>query len=233
MDDHLSVKWKKSMRDYGDWEVIKFFCKVYSIISLQLLVMLGTAALFIFEENTRKWTQQNPETVWFGLGATLIWILFLGSFDVLRRSFPTNLIVLVTLTLIESFTLGTVAVVYDNYAVLSGIVYSFIFCMSINIVLIRNLNLIIALLIIIIPLTWVSFGFMEYYLHDENPSLHWGMVAAIMFFNYLVIDSILILLEKHYYQITALEVLFGVANLHTDVVQILKWILVSIKVLHY
>uniref|UniRef100_A0A9L0K634 Transmembrane BAX inhibitor motif containing 4 n=1 Tax=Equus asinus TaxID=9793 RepID=A0A9L0K634_EQUAS len=96
-----------------------FLRKVYTILSLQVLVTTVTSALFLYFESIRTFVHESP---------VLILVLSLGSFGVLlaltlhRHKHPLNLYLLSGFTLLEALTVAFVVTFYDVYIVLQAFV---------------------------------------------------------------------------------------------------------------
>lgn len=86
-----------------------FLRKVYTILSLQLLVTAGGAAFFMFHEGARTFVLNTQAMFLAALFAPIVLLLALGCY---RSSHPTNLILLSAFTLCEAYTVGVVCAVY-------------------------------------------------------------------------------------------------------------------------
>ncbi|XP_055986747.1 protein lifeguard 4 [Sorex fumeus] len=96
-----------------------FIRKVYSILSLQLLLTTATSALFLYFDSMHTFIQESPALILvFAFGSLgLIFALTLN-----RHKHPLNLYLLCGFTLLEALTVGFVVTVYDVYIVLQAFI---------------------------------------------------------------------------------------------------------------
>ncbi|XP_036991916.1 protein lifeguard 4 isoform X2 [Artibeus jamaicensis] len=96
-----------------------FLRKVYTILSLQVLLTTMTSALFLYFESIRTFVHESPALILvFAIGSLgLIFALILN-----RYKHPLNLYLLFGFTLLEALTVAFVVTLYDVYIVLQGFV---------------------------------------------------------------------------------------------------------------
>uniref|UniRef100_A0A8C7ENG2 Transmembrane BAX inhibitor motif containing 4 n=1 Tax=Neovison vison TaxID=452646 RepID=A0A8C7ENG2_NEOVI len=96
-----------------------FLRKVYSILSLQVLLTTVTAAFFLYFESIRTVVHENPALILvFALGSlSLILVLTVN-----RHKHPLNLYLLFGFTLFEALTVAFVVTFYDVYIVLQAFI---------------------------------------------------------------------------------------------------------------
>ncbi|XP_048724740.2 protein lifeguard 3 isoform X1 [Caretta caretta] len=99
-----------------------FIRKVYTIISIQLLVTVGIIAVFTFVSPVRTFVQGNVIVYYASYAVFLVSYLVLACCPGPRRCFPCNLILLAIFTLAMAFMTGTIASTYDTMAVLIAMV---------------------------------------------------------------------------------------------------------------
>ena len=99
-----------------------FIKKVYSIVSLQLLLTTAIVAMVIFIQPLKLFFYSN---IW------LLYVLLLGTFIVLivfaccegvARSFPLNMILLAIFTVMEAFLVGAISSTYDTDSIFLAVV---------------------------------------------------------------------------------------------------------------
>uniref|UniRef100_A0A3Q1M9N8 Transmembrane BAX inhibitor motif containing 4 n=1 Tax=Bos taurus TaxID=9913 RepID=A0A3Q1M9N8_BOVIN len=96
-----------------------FLRKVYSILSLQVLLTTVTLAFFLYFDSIRTFVHESP---------ALILVLALGSLGLIlaltvnRHKHPLNLYLLFGFTLLESLTVAFVVTFYDVYVVLQAFI---------------------------------------------------------------------------------------------------------------
>ncbi|XP_069346442.1 protein lifeguard 4 isoform X3 [Eulemur rufifrons] len=96
-----------------------FLRKVYSILSLQVLLTTVTSTAFLYFESVRTFVHESP---------ALILVFALGSLGLLfaltlkRHKYPLNLYLLFGFTLLEALTVAVVVTFYDVYIVLQAFI---------------------------------------------------------------------------------------------------------------
>ncbi|KAM7539455.1 hypothetical protein Aperf_G00000050038 [Anoplocephala perfoliata] len=95
-----------------------FIRKIYSILSVQLLLTCITGAiLYAFKEPVQLFLSEKPYIL---LGLLISSIVFLVAMLFKRYEHPTNLILLLAFTFVEAFLVGIVVVEFDAYQVLQA-----------------------------------------------------------------------------------------------------------------
>ncbi|XP_019660939.1 protein lifeguard 4 isoform X2 [Ailuropoda melanoleuca] len=96
-----------------------FLRKVYSILSLQVLLTTVTASFFLYFESIRTFVHESP---------ALILVFALGSLGLIlaltvnRHKHPLNLYLLFGFTLFEALTVAFVVTFYDVYIILQAFI---------------------------------------------------------------------------------------------------------------
>ncbi|NIG59279.1 protein lifeguard 4 isoform X2 [Pontoporia blainvillei] len=100
-------------------ETRAFLRKVYSILSLQVLLTTVTSMLFLYFDSIRTFVHESP---------ALILVCALGSLGLIlaltlnRHKHPLNLYLLFGFTLLEALTVAFVVTFYDVYIVLQAFI---------------------------------------------------------------------------------------------------------------
>uniref|UniRef100_A0A8D2CVT3 Transmembrane BAX inhibitor motif containing 4 n=1 Tax=Sciurus vulgaris TaxID=55149 RepID=A0A8D2CVT3_SCIVU len=96
-----------------------FLRKVYTILSLQVLLTTVTCTVFLYFESIRTFVHESPALILvFALGSLgLIFALTLN-----RHKHPLNLYLLFGFTLLEALTVAVVVTFYDVYIILQAFV---------------------------------------------------------------------------------------------------------------
>jgi FtsH-binding integral membrane protein len=109
-----------------------FIRKVYSIVSLQLLITTAIVSLVIFNSNIKLFFYTHSWIVWLLVFASFIPILILTCVPNVTRSFPLNLILLAIFTVIEAFLLGVISSAYDTNSVFIAVVLTALVVISLT-----------------------------------------------------------------------------------------------------
>ncbi|KAL2776093.1 protein lifeguard 4 isoform c, partial [Daubentonia madagascariensis] len=96
-----------------------FLRKVYSILSLQVLLTTMTSTAFLYFESIRTFVHESPALILvFAFGSlSLMFALTLN-----RHKYPLNLYLLFGFTLLEALTVAVVVTFYDVYIILQAFI---------------------------------------------------------------------------------------------------------------
>ncbi|MEJ1272024.1 transmembrane BAX inhibitor motif containing 1 [Cricetulus griseus] len=110
----------------GEWDDRKvrhtFIRKVYSIISVQLLITVAIIAIFIFVEPLSDFVRKNVAVYYVSYAVFIITYLILACCQGPRRRFPWNIILLIIYTLALGFMTGTISSTYQTKAVIIAMI---------------------------------------------------------------------------------------------------------------
>ncbi|XP_033832115.1 protein lifeguard 4 [Periophthalmus magnuspinnatus] len=95
-----------------------FLRKVYSLLSLQLILTTATSALFMFCQPVKEFVHSSPALV---LASALGSLVLLLALFVYRHQHPVNLYLLLTFTLLEAVSVATTVTFYDYWTVLQAL----------------------------------------------------------------------------------------------------------------
>jgi len=209
-----------------------FMRKVYSLLSLQLLLTTAVAGIF-YVPSIREFAS-NPSNSW------LIWVAFIPSFICLialsccegvRRKSPGNLICLGIFTLAEGFMMGCVVSYYDVGEVMMalGITVAVVFGLTLF-ALQSKIDFTAmggALMVALICL--MMFGFFAiFFRNSENykiVNIVYASLGALIFGLYIIFDTQMMMGGKHKYSLDPEEYIFASLNLYLDIINLFLYIL--------
>lgn len=84
---------------------MQFIRKVYSILTVQLLLTMALSAVSFYSKSYRQWIQTNQWMMWVSLFGA-IGFLLLTFWK--RKSYPTNLIFLGVFTGLEAYSISVI-----------------------------------------------------------------------------------------------------------------------------
>lgn len=93
----------------------EFIKKIYSLLSVQLLITWGVSLFFTLHTNTRDYVLANPNLFYFSIAGTFLFLFLSFCYG---RQHPHGLWILLGFTLCESYSIGVVSVTYDSNSVL-------------------------------------------------------------------------------------------------------------------
>lgn len=226
-----------------------FIRKVYSILTVQLLVSMAFIAIFVLHEPTKRFVQQNAWLVFVAMGVQIVTMLIIACCGEVRRNFPMNFILLAIFTLSMSFMLGVISSVHTGETVMlaAGITAAVCFALTIfafqtkldftvcggeyrlktqlTLKLVILINLLFSGVLFAAAIILLIFGIVSIFFPGRTIKLIYASVGALLFSVYLIYDTQLMLGGKHKYSISPEEYIFAALNLYMDVVQIFIQIL--------
>lgn len=106
-----------------------FVRKVYSLLTLQMLITFVVGAVIYFNEGVRDWCLTNMWPFYMAIAGSMI---FMGLAFWKRRSYPYNIMLLVGFTLCESYMVGLVTSLYDTNVVLQAVLITTVVFLSVT-----------------------------------------------------------------------------------------------------
>ncbi|XP_061465256.1 protein lifeguard 3-like [Rhineura floridana] len=218
----------------ADWDDKKvrhiFIRKVYSIISVQLLLTVGIIAVFSFVEPVSSFVRRNVAVYYVSYAVFFVTYLVLVCCEGPRRRFPWNLILLTVFTLAMGFMTGTIASMYNTKAVLLAmlitaivaiIVTIFCFQTKVDFTSCAGLFCVLGIVVMvtgIITAIVLAFKYI-YWLH-----MLYAAIGAIAFTLFLAYDTQLVLGNRKH-TISPEEYVYGALKIYTDIVYIFTFLL--------
>jgi len=205
-----------------------FIRKVYSILSLQLLITFGFVAVFQLVDPIRNYVLDDAHSWMFftALGISLVLIIVLICIPGIRRSFPTNLICLMLFTICESFLVAIATCGYQSDEVLQAVGYTviifvlltlFAFQTKIDFTLLSGLMLTLLLSSIFVGIAAAI---------SNSPFLNhlYAGLGIFIFSSYIVIDTQL-MMGNHSLAISPEEYVFAALSLYLDIINLFMMML--------
>lgn len=229
-----------------------FIRKVYTILTLQLLLTFGIVSLFIFVIPIKEFCLSNPWMIAVAFGVMIFSMILLCYLVNVRRKYPLNIILLLVFTLSESFAIATLCSYYTVNEVLIAFGITMVITISITIFTFQNkwdftfgavaLFVFVMFLLSFGAICGFYYGFGWYYhcypvnwyngyYHDVvcyRASFYYPFLSgllALIFALYLIIDTQMMLGGKHKYGLSPEEYIFASLNLYLDVILIFLYLL--------
>jgi len=205
-----------------------FMRKVYSILSLQLLVTMAVMGIF-FIEPVKNYSRTDGQWMfWVAFVASLVCIIALTCFEGVRRKAPGNMIWLGVFTLVEGVMLGCAVTAFSADEVLMAV--------GITVVLVLGLTLFAlqtkidftacgaALLMMVLCL--MLFGLcMWFFPNNKTVNIVYASLGAFIFSLYIIFDTQMMMGGKHKYALDPEEYIFASLNLYLDIINLFLYIL--------
>ncbi|XP_033017020.1 protein lifeguard 3-like [Lacerta agilis] len=218
----------------ADWDDKKvrhvFIRKVYTIISVQLLITVAIIAVFTFVEPVSSFVKRNVAVYYVSYAVFFVTYLVLACCEGPRRRFPWNLILLTIFTLAMGFMTGTIASMYSTKAVIicmiitaivAIIVTVFCFQTKVDFTSCTGLFCVLGIVVMvtgIITAIVLAFKYV-YWLH-----MLYAGIGAIAFTLFLAYDTQL-LLGNRKHTMSPEEYVYGALKIYTDIVYIFTFLL--------
>jgi len=200
-----------------------FIRKVYSILTVQLMVTTATCALFLSSEAIKLFVQRSQWVVMLCFISSLALIIGL---HVKRHQHPVNLYLLGAFTLVQSYTVGTVVTFYDVPLVLQA----FILTLSVFVCLTSytmqskydfsgwKAGLFTGLWVLIIA------GVMNMFFHNDRFELLCASGGALLFCFFIIYDTHVLMrkLSPEEYIVASINLYLDVINLFLETLRILQ-----------
>ncbi|XP_074823123.1 protein lifeguard 3 isoform X2 [Natator depressus] len=207
-----------------------FIRKVYTIISVQLLVTVGIVAVFTFVSPVRAFVQRNIAVYYASYAVFLVSYLVLACCPGPRRRFPCNLILLAIFTLAMAFMTGTIASVYSTRAVLIAMVITAIvaiivtvFCFQTKVDFTSCTGL-FCVLGIVVMVTGIITAIVLSFKYVAWLHMLYAAIGAIVFTLFLAYNTQLVLGNRKN-SISPEEYVYGALEIYMNIVQIFIFLL--------
>jgi len=204
-----------------------FMRKVYSILSLQLLLTSAVAGIF-FIHPIRAYASTN--------GFWMIYVAFIPSFICLialaccegvRRKSPGNLICLGVFTLAEGFMMGCVISVYkvDEVMIALGITVAVVLGLTLFALQTKIDFTAMGGILVVALVCLMMFGFFAIIFRSNVVNIIYASLGALLFGFYIVFDTQMMMGGKHKYALDPEEYIFASLNLYLDIINLFLFIL--------
>ncbi|XP_074857086.1 protein lifeguard 3-like [Carettochelys insculpta] len=207
-----------------------FIRKVYTIISVQLLVTVGIIAVFTFYSPVRTFVQRNVAVYYASYAVFLVTYLVLACCQGPRRRFPWNIILLSLFTLAMAFMTGTIASMYSTKAVLIAMVITAIvtiivtvFCFQTKVDFTSCAGLLCVLLVVLF-LTSIVTTIVLCYKYVPWLQMVFAALGTVVFTLFLAYDTQL-LLGNRQYALSPEDYISGALEIYVDIIYIFWFLL--------
>jgi FtsH-binding integral membrane protein len=201
-----------------------FVRKVYSILTVQLLLTAVLSSLSFFVAGYKTWIQSNSWMMWLSLfGAIGFMLLTFWK----RKSYPTNMIFLGAFTAMEAYSVSVITSFYDSRIVVEALILTLGIFVALTLFACQTKYDFTSWMPYLFGALWVLviFGFMAaFFPHGSTTELVYGVVAALIFSGYILVDTQLVM--RHYHveeEIAAsISLYLDILNLFLAILRILN-----------
>ncbi|KAI4720403.1 transmembrane BAX inhibitor motif-containing protein [Aureobasidium sp. EXF-10727] len=203
---------------------MQFVRKVYSILTVQLLATAALSSVSFFSPGYKAWIQTNQWMMWVSLfGAIGFMLLTFWK----RKSYPTNLLFLGGFTAMEAYSISVVTSFFESKIVLEALIFTLAIFVALTLFACQTKYDFTSWIPYLAGALWVViiFGFMAaFFPHTSTIELGYGIVCALIFSGYILVDTQLIM--RHYHveeEIAAsISLYLDIINLFLAILRILN-----------
>lgn len=208
-----------------------FIKKVYSLLTIQLILTVAIVALFAVHDGIHLWAVKNR---WFHLaafGVSFVILIVITCMGDLRRKHPHNLIALFAFTIAESLMLAAVTVMFDTKIVMIAGAITTVICLGLTLFALQTkydftTKSGVMLVLLLVALMAMTIGMFFPGVSSKSPFiLVMSCVMAIIMGIFLVIDTQMIIGGTHQIQMSPEEYIFAALNLYLDIINMFLQIL--------
>jgi FtsH-binding integral membrane protein len=203
---------------------MQFVRKVYSILTVQLLATAAASSVSFFSPGYKSWIQSNQWMLWLSLFGSIGFMLLTYW---KRKSYPTNLIFLAGFTALEAYTISVITSFYDSKIVLEALIFTLGIFIALTLFACQTKYDFTSWMPYLFGALWVLilFGFMSaFFPHSSTVELGYGVVAALIFSGYILVDTQLVMRHYHVEEeiAAAISLYLDIINLFLAILRILN-----------
>lgn len=196
-----------------------FLRKVYSILSLQVLLTTMTSAFFLYFETIRTFVHGSP---------ALILVFAIGSLGCIialtlnRHKHPLNLYLLFGFTLFEALAVAFVVTFYDVYIILQAFVLTTGVFLGLTMYTLqskRDFSKFGAGLFAVLWILCLS-GILMLFFHSETMELVVAALGALLFCGFIIYDTYSLM-----HKLSPEEYILAAINLYLDIINLFMHLL--------
>jgi len=192
--------------------------------TVQLLATAAVSALSMMSESYKNFIQQTPALMWVSLIGSFV---FLGLTFWKRKSYPTNLLFLAGFTAMEAYSISVIVSFTDSRIVLQALFFTLGIFIALSLFACQSKYDFTHWAPYLFGALWVVvlFGFMSmFFPHSSSVELGYGVVCALIFSGYILVDTQMIM--RHYHveeEIAAsISLYLDIINLFLAILRILN-----------
>jgi len=204
-----------------------FIRKVYSILSVQLIVTMAIIGIFTIE-SVQRFTAANSWLWILALVIMVVSLITLACCDSVRRKTPHNFIFLGLFTLAEGFMLGTITARYEVNEVMMAVGVCAAITLGLTVFAFQTKIDFTAMggCLLAVLICFLIFGLIAaFFPASRTLNLVYASIGCIIFSLYIVYDTQLMVGGSHKYSLSPEEYVFASLNLYLDIVNLFMYIL--------
>ncbi|XP_066490062.1 protein lifeguard 4 [Tiliqua scincoides] len=200
-----------------------FLRKVYSILSVQILLTTVTSAAFLYSNTIRTFVHESPALLLVSLLGSLVVILALTLY---RHQHPVNLYLLFGFTLLEALTVAITVTFYEVSVVLQAFILTTAVFLALTIYTFqskRDFSKVGAGLFAGLWILLLS-NFLRLFFYSEVVELMFAAAGALLFCGFIIYDTHLLMhkLSPEEYILAAINLYLDIINLFLHLLRLLE-----------
>ncbi|KAM6437946.1 LOW QUALITY PROTEIN: protein lifeguard 4 [Liasis olivaceus] len=200
-----------------------FLRKVYSILSVQILLTTVTSAAFLYSTTIRTFVHESPALLLVALLGSLVVIVALTLY---RHQHPVNLYLLFGFTLLEALTVAITVTFYEVSIVLQAFILTTAVFLALTVYTLqskRDFSKVGAGLFTCLWILLLS-SFLKFFFNNEVVELVFAAAGAFLFCGFIIYDTHLLMhkLSPEEYILAAINLYLDIINLFLHLLRLLE-----------
>ncbi|CAG9803226.1 unnamed protein product [Chironomus riparius] len=212
-----------------------FIRRVYSILSVQLLVTLGFVCLFVLNQDVKLYAHRNPQLMIIPMIGTIALVCVIACSESARRSSPTNIILLGLFTFFESLLVGFISSTYAPNIVLMAVGLTAVVVIGLTCFAFQtkyDFTTCGGFLCVCLLLLTVGSLIGALFFRNDLGNFIIACAGAAIFSMYIVYDTQIMMGGEKSYSLSPEEYIFAALNLYMDIIQLFIYMLRILKYLN-
>ncbi|NXI39389.1 LFG4 protein, partial [Galbula dea] len=191
-----------------------FLRKVYSILSIQVLLTTVTAAVFLYCAGVQAFVHERPVLILisvFGSLAIIVALVFC------RHKHPVNLYLLFGFTLLEALTVGITVSFYDVSTVVQAFILTTAVFLGLTAYTLQSKRDFSKFGASLFACLWILIfsGLLRLFFYSETTDLVFAAVGALLFCGFIIYDTHLLM-----HKLSPEEYILAAINLYLDILNL-------------
>lgn len=205
-----------------------FIKKVYSLLTVQLLITVAIVALFAVHPDVHNWAVTNR---WFHTAAfvvSFVMLIAITCMGNLRRKHPHNLFVLFAFTIAEALMLAAVTVMFKTNTIMIAGAITTAICLALTLFALQtrwDFTAKSGIMLVILMVATLALLIGLLLPPNRMFILVMSCIMALIMGIFLVIDTQMIVGGTHKIQMSPEEYVFAAINLYLDIINMFLYIL--------
>ncbi|XP_001235093.1 protein lifeguard 4 [Gallus gallus] len=200
-----------------------FLRKVYSILSIQVLLTTVTSAIFLYSTGVQAFVHERPALLLISVFGCLAISFALALY---RHQHPVNLYLLFGFTLLEAFTVAITVSFYDVSIVLQAFILTTAVFLGLTAYTLQSKRDFSKFGAGLFACLWILIFscFLMVFFHSEIMELVFAAAGALLFCGFIIYDTHLLMhkLSPEEYILAAINLYLDIINLFLNLLRLLE-----------